>query len=82
MWATQVLYYCFCFVSLLKFAMDSFGIYIKKKKKKQQLYYQNVRSLPEHFAIGNVHSDNLPLGIIALIYAIQRIAGRFNCVFW
>ena len=27
---------------------------------------------PEHFAIGNVHSDNLPLGIIALIYAIQN----------
>ena len=29
--------------------------------------WKNVRSPPEHFAIGNVHSDNLPLGIIALI---------------
>ena len=31
------------------------------------LKYKNVWCPPEHFAIGNVHSDNLPLGIIALI---------------
>ena len=30
--------------------------------------YKNVRSPPEHFAIGYVHNDNLPLGNIALQY--------------
>ena len=29
---------------------------------------KNVRSPPEHFAIGYVHNDNLPLGNIALQY--------------
>ena len=32
---------------------------------------KNVRSPPEHFAIGYVHNDNLPLGNIALQYIIQ-----------
>ena len=28
---------------------------------------------PKHFAIGNVHSDNLPLGIIALICQLKQL---------
>ena len=32
----------------------------------------NVRSPPEHFAIGYVHNDNSPLGNIALQYVIQN----------
>ena len=40
---------------------------------------RNVRSTPEHFAIGYVHNYNLPLGNIALQYVIQN-----NCrkVWW
>ena len=34
--------------------------------------HQNVRSPPEHFAIGYVHNDNLPRGNIALQYVIQN----------
>ena len=36
--------------------------------------HKNVRSPPEHFAIGYVH--NLPLGNNVLQYIIQKIAGR------
>ena len=36
-----------------------------------------VRSPPEHFSIGYVHNDNLPLGNIAF----QTIAGRSDGVF-
>ena len=32
---------------------------------------------PEHYAIGNVHSDILPLGIIALKYVIQNNCRKF-----
>ena len=33
---------------------------------------ENVRSPPEHFAIGYVHNDNLLLGNIAVQYVIQN----------
>ena len=37
----------------------------------------------EHFAIGYVHNDNVPLGNIALQYVIPNIiAGRSDGVFW
>ena len=35
---------------------------------------------PEHFAIGYVHHDNLPLGNIAFM-SFKTIAGRFDGVF-
>ena len=44
----------------------------------------NVRSPPEHFAIGYVHNDNdnLSLGNIALQYmSFKTIAGRSDGVF-
>ena len=34
--------------------------------------HKNVRSPPEHFAIGYVHNDNLPLDNNALQYIIQK----------
>ena len=40
--------------------------------RKYQKKNQNVRSPPEHFAIGYVHNDNLPRGNIALQYVIQN----------
>ena len=48
-----------------------------------KLKYKNVLSPPEHFAIGYVHNDNLPLGNIALQYVIpnNNIAGRSDGVF-
>ena len=41
---------------------------------RKQPTHKNFRSPPEHFAIGYVHNDNLPLGNIALHvqYAIQN----------
>ena len=35
---------------------------------------QNIKmfGVPEHFAIGYVHNDNLPLGNIAVRYVIQN----------
>ena len=51
--------------------------------------HQNVRSPPEHFAIGYVHSDNLPRGNIALQYIIQNNCRNvwwcflmISCTFW
>ena len=34
--------------------------------------HETVRSTPEHFAIGYVHNNNLPLGNIALQYVIPN----------
>ena len=34
--------------------------------------HKHFRSPPEHFAIGYVHNDNLPLGKLALQYVIQN----------
>ena len=34
--------------------------------------HKNVRSPPEHFAIGYVYNNNLSLGNIALQYVIQN----------
>ena len=44
------------------------------KFSRNNLKYQNVRSLPEHTANGNVglHTDILLLGIIALEHVIQN----------
>ena len=36
----------------------------------------------EHFAIGYVRNDNLPLGNIALQMSFQTIAGKSDSVFW
>ena len=51
--------------------------------------HKNVRSPPEHFAIGYVHNDNLPLGNIALQYVIQNNCRKIwwcilmiSCIFW
>ena len=37
---------------------------------------------PEHFAIGYVHNDNLPMGNIALQYVTQNNCRKINGVFW
>ena len=49
----------------------------------------NVWSPPEHFAIGYVHNDNLPLGNIALQYVISNNCRKvwwcflmISCTFW
>ena len=42
------------------------------KFARDNLKYQNVRIPPEHTANGNVHTDILLLGIIALEYVIQK----------
>ena len=34
---------------------------------------KNVRSPPEHFAIGYIHNDNLPLGNITLQYHSKQV---------
>ena len=39
---------------------------------RNNLKYQNVRSPPKHTANGNVHTDILLLGIIALEHVIQN----------
>ena len=38
----------------------------------QNIKMFGVTKSPEHFAIGYVHNDNLPLGNIALQYVIQN----------
>ena len=50
---------------------------------------QNVRSSPEHFAIGYVHNKILPRGNIALQYVIQNSCRMvwwcylmISCTFW
>ena len=55
-------------------------------------YNQNIKMFgvpPEHFAIGYVHNDNLPLGNIALQYVIQNNCRKIwwcflmiSCTFW
>ena len=42
------------------------------KFSRNNLKYQNVRSPPEHTANGNVHTDILLLGIIALEHVIKK----------
>ena len=50
---------------------------------RNSLKYQNVRTPPEHTANGNVHTDILLLGIIALEYmSFKTIFGGFNGAFW
>ena len=50
------------------------------KFSRNNLNYQNVWG--EHTANGNVHTDILLLGIIALEHVIQTIFGGFNGAFW
>ena len=42
------------------------------KFSRNNLKYQNVRNPPEHTDNGNVHTDILLLGIIALGHVIQN----------
>ena len=37
---------------------------------------------PEHFAMGYVHNDNMPLGILHYSMTFKTIAGRSDGGFW
>ena len=52
------------------------------KFSRNNLKYQNVQSPSEHTANGNVHTDILLLGIIALELVNQFFFGGFNGAFW
>ena len=52
------------------------------KFSRNNLKYQIVRSPLEHTANGNVHTDILLLGIIALEHSFKTIFGGFNSAFW
>ena len=50
------------------------------KFSRNSLKYQNVRSPPEHTANGNVHTDILLLGIIALLCHSKQFSVGLTCL--
>ena len=77
--------YIFCFVNAELYQHINALLTIRSEMLPFSENNQNIKMFgvpPEHFAIGYVHNDDLPLGNIALQYVIQTIAGRFDGVFW